>query len=61
MNSDTPRGGIATLKSQPPITQTPPTESAPTPASYPPNPRPFPPSGYPPVQLREPHGSHAAG
>jgi hypothetical protein len=60
MNSDTPKGGVATPESS--ITQTPQTDSAPTPAPYPPYQHPYPPVPYhyPPVQPRQPGGTHVA-
>jgi DUF4097 and DUF4098 domain-containing protein YvlB len=62
MNSDTPKGGIETPESPPPITQIPQAERAPTPASYPPYQQfsPSAPYRYPPVQPRKPSGTHVA-
>ena len=62
MNSDTPKGGIATPESPPLITQTPQTERAPTLAPYPTYQYPYPlaPYRYPPVRPREPGGANIA-
>ena len=56
MNSDTPKGGIATPESPPLITQMPQTARDPIPASYPPYQHSYPPAPYryPPVQPRKP-------
>ena len=58
MNSDTPKGGIATPESPPPITQIPQAERTPTLAPYPPYQQSYPsaPYRYPPMQPRKPGG-----
>lgn len=59
MNSNTPKGGIATPESLPSITQTPQTENAPAPVPYSPHQYPVrsTPPRYPPVHPRQPSGA----
>jgi hypothetical protein len=60
MNSETPKGGVATPESLPPITQTTPKEGAPAPGPTYQYPYPSAANRYPPQRSREPGNSHGA-